>query len=457
LTFKQYTQEAKTWQGSTLDFIWLDEESPAPHYSEAISRLTGRGIIYTTFTPLQGFSEVISRFRDDSEDAVRDRAVIRMGLRHVEHFSEEEKRQRLASYPVYERQARENGDPVLGSGAIFSTPETQLAVNPDLKVPLHWAKLWGIDFGVTHPFAAVLIAWDRDADIIYVLDTVRLENARPMEHASAMKRIAADVRVAYPFDGNRKESDLTPLVTNYRREGLLMLPSHATFADGSISTEAGILEMQERMADGRFRVKSTLIDWLDEYRGYHRLKDGKINKIRDDLLSATRVAVMAKRFARPGPIGGNATAPYASAGANGGAGSRLQRLAINTRIHRGISPVSISDLFTTSYGDDEDEAEWQRQQLGNTNPLSPASMQQMVQAPSMQPAAQQSTMPPTSATPTSLNSAPGPQPNIAGLFKNPLVDLQKDEEERSKKLFSASRIGPMFGYSGGTSSNSFMS
>ena len=71
-------------------------------------------------------------------------------------------------------------------------------------------------------------------------------------------------------------SFLDTIASHYRREGLHMLGTHAAFPDGSISTEAGILEMQERMATGRFRVKAHLADWLDEYRSYHRDKDGQI-------------------------------------------------------------------------------------------------------------------------------------------------------------------------------------
>jgi phage terminase large subunit-like protein len=306
LSTKAYAQDARTWQGTTLDFVWIDEQPPPEHYNEALARLTGGGILFVTFTPLQGFGEVIDRFlRDDSPDALRDRGVVKMGLKDAEHFTEEQKQKRLAGYPLHEREARANGDPTLGSGAIFTTPQADISIDQNLQIPLHYAKLWGVDYGVTHPFAAVLMAWDRDADIIYILETVRLTNSRPMEHASAMRRYAPDIRVAWPHDGSRRESDLDTLTTSYRREGLLMLPKHASFVDGSISTEAGILEMQERMADGRFRVKAHLADWFDEYRGYHRKKDGQINKIRDDLLSATRIAVMSKRFARPGPIGGS--------------------------------------------------------------------------------------------------------------------------------------------------------
>jgi len=51
---------------------------------------------------------------------------------------------------------------------------------------------------------------------------------------------------------------------------------------------------------GRFKVSRTLGDWLTEKRGYHR-KNGLIVKQHDDLLDATRAAVMMRRFARTEP------------------------------------------------------------------------------------------------------------------------------------------------------------
>src|SRR5207253_8900666 len=124
----------------TLSVIWADEECPEEVYSECLARLTGDGILYTTFTPLLGWTNLVSRFlRDDSPEARRDRGVVRMGLAQAAHFSAEEKERRLAGYPAHERAARENGDPLLGSGAVFeevieSDVSTRLAIS---DVPPH--------------------------------------------------------------------------------------------------------------------------------------------------------------------------------------------------------------------------------------------------------------------------------------------------------------------------------
>ena len=119
-----------------------------------------------------------------------------------------------------------------------------------------------------------------------------------------MRPIGASVQVAYPHDGTQRDkgSGIT-LARQYKAEGLLMLPEHATHADGGYQTEPGILEMLQRMRTGRLKVAAHLTDWWQEFRNYHR-KDGLIVKMNDDIMSASRVAIMARRHARPGPLGG---------------------------------------------------------------------------------------------------------------------------------------------------------
>ena len=57
------------------------------------------------------------------------------------------------------------------------------------------------------------------------------------------------------------------------------------------------MDMLTRMQTGRFKVFRHLHDWFEEFRLYHR-RDGKVVKERDDLMSATRYAVMMLRSAK---------------------------------------------------------------------------------------------------------------------------------------------------------------
>jgi len=42
-----------------------------------------------------------------------------------------------------------------------------------MKVTKQSRQAIGVDFGWDHPFAAAGLAWDRDADVIYVMKTIR--------------------------------------------------------------------------------------------------------------------------------------------------------------------------------------------------------------------------------------------------------------------------------------------
>jgi phage terminase large subunit-like protein len=303
LTFKSYEQGRKKFQGEAVDVEWWDEEPPMDVYSEGITRLAPqemgerRGISFITFTPLLGMSDVVLRF---IQHKVPTATYVQMGIEEAEHISPEERDKIVAAYPEFEQEARRTGAPMLGSGRIFPYAEATIKCDP-FPVPHYWSRLWGFDFGTGHPFAAVLIAWDRDMDMIYVTHCYKVVGALPLEHWDAISPYGELVPVAWPQDGHARRDDgagnLKALRDIYKKHGAKMLPEHAQFSDGSRSTEAGIVEMQERMRSNRFKVFSTCDQWFEEFRMYHR-KDGLIVKMNDDIMSATRIAVMDRRHAK---------------------------------------------------------------------------------------------------------------------------------------------------------------
>ena len=226
------------------------------------------------------------------------RAVIRMTIDDAEHYTPEQRAAIIASYPAHEREARAKGIPTLGSGRIFPIEEASITVDPP-DVPKHWAVIGGIDFGWDHPTAAVKIAWDRDADCIYVVAAYRVKEQTPVIHAAALKAWGKNLNWSWPHDGLQHDKGSgEQLAELYRQQGLNLLHERATFQDGSNGVEAGLMEMLDRMQTGRLKVSKHLTDWFDEFRLYHR-KDGKVVKERDDLMSATRYAMMMLRFAEP--------------------------------------------------------------------------------------------------------------------------------------------------------------
>lgn len=314
--FKSYEQGRTKFQGESIDWGWADEEPPEDVYAEFLTRTVAtRGMVYTTFTPLKGRSSVVGRFLDEVSP---DRGVVSMTIDDALHIPPDERAKIIAAFLPHEREARARGVPTLGSGRIFQVSEDMISEDTLEHIPPHWAKLWGVDFGISHPFAAALILWDKDADVIHLHHTIRMKDGGPLQHAVPMKAFAASVPIAWPHDGNQRGDRNTgeTFASQYRGQGLNMLPVHATWPDGGFSTEAGILEMQQRFETGKLKIARHLSDFFEEFRLYHR-KDGVIVKERDDILSALRIAIMMKRYAKKVPLGSAVIKPMPGALAQG--------------------------------------------------------------------------------------------------------------------------------------------
>lgn len=294
LGFKSYDQGREKWQGPTLNWVWFDEEPPEDIYTEGLTR-TNVGLcpVAITFTPLLGMSTVVGRFVLEKVPGTH---VTQMTIDDAEHYTPEQRAAIIASYPAHERNARTKGIPQLGSGRVFPIDEDDIKVTA-FAIPPHWVQLGGLDFGWDHPSAAARLAWDRDADCLYVTACHRQREQTPTMFAASVKPWGIWLPWAWPHDGLQHDKGSgEQLAKQYREQGLNMLAQRATFEDGTNGLEAGIAEMLDRMQTGRLKVFSHLTDWFQEFNLYHR-KDGLIVKKGEDLLSATRYAMMMRRHA----------------------------------------------------------------------------------------------------------------------------------------------------------------
>ena len=315
LFFKAYEMGVEKWQGRSVDVIWLDEEPSRAIYSQAVTRtLDRKGMGYMTFTPESGMTETVASFVNSLKpgqslnNATWDDATeeVRTVLNNDRgHLNEAVMEQIMSSYAPHEREMRRYGRPAIGSGLVFPVSEEKLIIDP-ITIEKHWPRICGIDFGFDHPTACVWVAWDRDEDVIYVYDCYRQAKAPPAVHAQNIRNRPSFIPVAWPHDGHRRDSMGNPgLAEQYRNLGCNMLAFHFENPPalgekkGGNSIEVGIMDLLQRMEDGKFKVFSTLSEWWMEFRMYHR-KEGKIVPLHDDLMSATRYAAMSMRFAVAG-------------------------------------------------------------------------------------------------------------------------------------------------------------
>ena len=314
LFFKAYEMGVEKWQGRSVDCIWLDEEPSRDIYSQAVTRtLDRKGMVYMTFTPEQGMTETVASFMNNLQTGQSltnatwdDASETVMSLKgHKGHLDEGVMQQILSSYSPHEREMRRYGRPSIGSGLIFPIQEEKLMIDP-MPMQDHWPRIAAIDFGWDHPTAVVWGAIDTEEEVFYVYDCYRMSKASPTVHSQTIRTRPHFIPIAYPHDGNRRDSMGNPgLADQYRNLGCNMLLEHFTNPPalgenkGGNSVEEGLMAMLQAMENDKFKVFSTLSDWFEEFRMYHR-KGGKVVPIRDDIMSATRYAFQSQRFAVSG-------------------------------------------------------------------------------------------------------------------------------------------------------------
>jgi phage terminase large subunit-like protein len=304
IRYKTYEMDRKAFQGESVDVCWLDEDPGDDSvWGECLARLAAtRGQIMFSATPSLGVTPVRKRFKEHLPGT----AEILMTIDDAVHIPPEDRAAIAARYKASERATRAYGADMQGEGAVFEIPVDSITHARDpATFPHYWPWLWGLDFShggmsaQAHPFAAVLGAWDRDSDTIYVVHAIRMRQALPISHVAAIKAHPCwDAPASWPHDGGHTGFESTEtFAATYRRLGLNMRPTHATFRTGGFNFESGISEMEGRFATGRLKIAQHLGELLDEYRGYHRVA-GLVHKVDDDLLSALRVLCMDIRYAK---------------------------------------------------------------------------------------------------------------------------------------------------------------
>lgn len=289
LDFKGYEQGRRAFEGTAQDFIWLDEEPDIDIYTECLYRLlTTKGIIFTTFTPLLGMSEVVTSFLEPaSEESDRSKFVVQAGWKDVPHIDETEKKILIASTPLHQIQARTDGTPILGSGAIYPIGLEDITVDT-FPIPPSWRRAYAMDVGWNRT-ACIWGAEDPGNGRIVLYDEYYQSMGEPASHAAGI-RARGDwiMGVIDPAARGRSQKDGQQLIQNYKDLGLQVV--------GAINTvEAGLSEVWQGLVSGQLKAMRHLSNFFQEFKKYHRDEKGHVVKKYDHLMDTTRYLWMSGR------------------------------------------------------------------------------------------------------------------------------------------------------------------
>lgn len=221
------------------------------------------------------------------------------------HYTRERRSKIIASYPAHVRQARAWGKPAVGEGAVYPIDDELIMCDP-FDVPEHWTEIGGLDFGYDHPTAAVRLVHDPDSGVFYLVQDYAKRKTLPILHVSTLKGWGAHLTFAWGMEGLQTKLSENPEQTQkmFRKHGLKMVDTHATFYNGGVGIERGVQEILELMETGKFKAFRTCRKFFEEKSTYHRKRSNdaavaQIVKVHDDVLDALRYAYMMFRYATP--------------------------------------------------------------------------------------------------------------------------------------------------------------
>lgn len=305
LVFKSYEMSQDKFMGTAQHVIWLDEECPKDIYTQCVTRTaTTGGIVMLTFTPEHGLTDIVKDFMYDLKPG---QFLVTASWEDAPHLDEKVKEQLMSVYTPAEREMRVSGQPSIGSGVVFPIAEDRVTCDP-ISIPDHWMRIIGIDLGFDHPNGVACVAWDNERDVYYLYDEHSMSGENLSGLAQAIRAKGGhQIPVVVPHDAFKRDGagsgrKFIDLLSDYGLNIVMEPFSNPPGPDGKShnSVEFGVNFMLKAMEEGRFKIFTTCNKFLKEMKMYHR-KDGKINDRNDDMISATRYAIlMASRFSKPG-------------------------------------------------------------------------------------------------------------------------------------------------------------
>lgn len=304
IAFKSYEQGREALQAEPVSLVVCDELlDDIDMWNELVARTTATsGIIRLTATEKLQASPVARFFNEGRKDAI----LIQGSVDDAVHLSPEQKEAAKSQYSSEaERNIRYYGLASQGGGSVFHVPVSEIIepMNP-ATFPPWWKYMIAVDFShfgqgeASSQFACVFMALDPSTGIIRIFDAFKMRGIVEQHVARIRTAGGMGIRIAWPHDGTQGQADGGNIASLYKKAGLNMLPTHATFENGGYNFESGVELINNLLSNRKLKVASHLAQWFEEYRMYERDDKGQVIKRADDLMSATRIGCMSIRNAR---------------------------------------------------------------------------------------------------------------------------------------------------------------
>lgn len=190
--FKSCDQGREKFQGTSLDYVWFDEEPPYDIYSECRMRVLDKdGDIFATMTPLKGMTFVydeiyLNKFNDPNI------WYEFMQWDDNPFISEKAKNSMKQSLSEQELKSRQFGEFLDVGGRVYPEFDENINVIEPFPIPYEWQDKLSIDPGLKNPLSCHWYAVDYDGNIYVVAEHYDKEKDIGY-HSEAIQRISDEL------------------------------------------------------------------------------------------------------------------------------------------------------------------------------------------------------------------------------------------------------------------------
>ncbi len=307
--FKSCDQGREKFQGSSLDFVWFDEEPPQDVYEECVMRVIDkRGDIFGTMTPLKGLTfiyEEIFLNRGNSDQVWYEF----MEWADNPFLNADEIKALSESMSGDALQTRRFGRFKASSGLVYPEFDENVHVIEPFSVPFEWQDVISIDPGLNNPLSAHWYCVDFDGNVYVVAE--HFEAGKDVDyHSNRIKEICRGL--GWKTDHKGRISALIDSAANQRTLASAKSVTELFYDNGIVVNPnvnkdmfSGISRVKQYLAlkDGKPRlfVFNCCVNLIRELKSY-RWGDGDNPKKTDDhALDELRYYLMRKPLV-PQPV-----------------------------------------------------------------------------------------------------------------------------------------------------------
>ncbi len=289
LGFKSCDQGREKFQGSSLDFVWFDEEPPRDIYEECLMRVMDkRGDIFGTMTPLKGktfiYNEIYLNRKRNPEIWHEF-----MTWEDNPYLSKKEMKLLETALDGSALDARKFGKFSGGAGLVYPEFDESIHVIPPFDVPPEWQDCISIDPGLNNPLSAHWYCVDWDGNIYVVAE--HFASGKDVDfHAQAIKIVSESIgwktdargRVCALIDSaaNQKTLSSPKSVSElFYERGILVNANVNKDVFSGIARVKSFLKKGN--GEGDIYIFSTCVNMIEEFKTYC-WADGDTPVKRDD-------------------------------------------------------------------------------------------------------------------------------------------------------------------------------